>query len=70
MTPKDRNSAIAAALILIGFAALLMLMPTLVLWIGAVSPLLAALVGALIILSFFAVFWLRARYQRRHKDEM
>lgn len=65
---SNRSSAIAAALILLGATVALMVMPNVVLWIGDYSPVLAAAVGGLVILSFFLVFWLRARYQRRHPD--
>ncbi|MFP5077135.1 hypothetical protein ACLE20_07480 [Rhizobium sp. YIM 134829] len=68
MTRKDRNAAIAAGLIMILFAAGFFFLPTVVLFLGQTSPLLAVLVGGLFILGFFVVFWLRARYQRRHPD--
>jgi predicted membrane protein len=70
MTPKDKNSAVAAAIIILGFGFAMYFLPKLVLWIGEFSPLLATAVGALILLSFFMIFWLRARYQRSHKDDM
>jgi hypothetical protein len=58
---------IAAAIILLVAGAVLYLMPMIVLSIGEFSPLLATIVGICIILTFFLVFWLRARYQRRHR---
>jgi hypothetical protein len=64
MTPQDRSSAIAAAVILIGFAALFMLMPRIVLGLGEISPWLGGAAAVLFVLSFFGVFWLRARYLR------
>ena len=33
-------------------------------WIGKYSPPLAFAVGAVLLLGFFVIFWLRARYQR------
>jgi hypothetical protein len=63
---NDRSSALAAGLVLFGFAAVLLGLPTIVLWIGNYSPALAAVVGTVGIMSFFAVLWLRARYQRNH----
>lgn len=65
MNSENRNSAIAAVLIIAGVAFALWLLPKLVLWIGDYSPVLATVVGGLVISSFFLVFWLRARYQRR-----
>ncbi|HBF31759.1 hypothetical protein [Rhizobium sp.] len=69
MTPSDRNAIKAAAVIVLGFGLAMAFLPKLVLWIGDFSPLLAAVVGSLILLSFFVIFWLRARYQRRHMDD-
>lgn len=65
MTPEAKSQAIAAALILVGAGVVLYFMPSLVLWIGNYSPVLAVIVGAVLILGFFWIFWLRARYQRR-----
>jgi Na+/proline symporter len=64
MSPEDKSSAIAAAVILIGFAALFLVMPKIVLTLGAISPWLGGLAAVLFVLSFFGVFWLRARYLR------
>ncbi|MVA58841.1 hypothetical protein [Agrobacterium vitis] len=69
MSPRDKNSAVAAGLIILGFGLAMVFLPNLVLWIGQFSPLLAAAVGSLVLLSFFLIFWLRARYQRRHPDD-
>ena len=63
---SDRSSAYAALAIVLGFGLVLLGLPKLVLWIGDYSPVLAAVVGAVGIMSFFIVLWLRARYQRRH----
>lgn len=43
----------------------LLFVPMLVQWIAQYNEWLAYSVGALTILAFFAVFWLRARYQRK-----
>ena len=64
MTPEAKSQAIAAALILGGAMVVIYFMPSLVLWIGDFSPVLAVIVGTLLILCFFWIFWLRARYQR------
>ncbi|PYE87748.1 hypothetical protein [Phyllobacterium leguminum] len=63
--PKTRNAAIAAAIIVLGFGALWLLMPRIMLWIGAESPAWAGVFAVLFVLAFFGVFWLRARYQQR-----
>ncbi|MDF0698303.1 hypothetical protein PYR71_17695 [Rhizobium sp. MC63] len=64
MTPESRSQATAAAIILLGAGLVLYFLPTIVLWIGNFSPALAIVVGICLIMAFFAVFWLRARYQR------
>jgi hypothetical protein len=58
---------IAAAIILVVAGAVLYLMPVIVMSLAEISPWLATIVGICIILAFFVVFWLRARYQRRHR---
>ena len=65
MSGDNRSNAIAAAVILLVAGAIFYGMPKLVLWIGAYSPLLAVSVGALLVIGFFAVFWIRSRYQKR-----
>ncbi|WP_419908555.1 hypothetical protein [Hoeflea sp.] len=62
-----RSSAIAAAIILVVVAVLFLAMPRIVLALGDISPWLGYGVTVLFILGFFAIFWLRARYQR-HRD--
>ncbi|SSC67112.1 hypothetical protein [Ciceribacter selenitireducens] len=62
---SDRSSAYAALAIVLGFGLVLLGLPKLVLWIGYFSPVLAAVVGTLGIMSFFIVLWLRARHQKR-----
>ena len=64
MTPESRSQATAAAIILLGAGLVLYFLPTIVLWIGNFSPALAIVVGICLIMAFFAVFWLRARFQR------
>ena len=67
MNQESRSQAIAAAIILLGAGLVLYFLPTIVLWIGNFSPTLAIFVGVCLIMAFFAVFWLRARYQRSRK---
>ena len=59
-----RRNALAAAIILLAAGLLLYFMPNIVLGLGQVSPILGAAAGAVIILAFFAVFWLRSRYRK------
>ncbi|WP_187968164.1 hypothetical protein [Aquibium microcysteis] len=64
MDEKTRNAAIAAFLILGGFGLVAFFMPTIMLALGEISPILAAVVAALFVLAFFGVFWLRGRAKR------
>jgi hypothetical protein len=64
MTSQDKSSAIAAAVILIGFASLFWVMPKIVLSLGAISPWLGGAAALLFMLSFYIVFWLRRKYLR------
>nr|WP_201026396.1 hypothetical protein [Paramesorhizobium deserti] len=63
--PKTRSAVIAALAILLGFGILWILMPRIMLALGAESPALAGVFAVLFVLAFFGVFWLRARQQRR-----
>ena len=63
-TSGNRSAAIAAIAILL-FAGLgFIVMPPIMLSLGEISPWLAAAVAVAFTLAFFAIFWLRARYQR------
>jgi len=66
--PKERSPIFAAAVIFVGVALLFFVMPNIMLWLADYSPWLAAAFGAVAVLSFFLLFWLRGRYQRR-KDQ-
>lgn len=62
--PNGRSPIFAAAVIFVGVALLFFVMPNIMLWLADYSPWLAAGFGAVAVLSFFLLFWLRARYQR------
>ena len=62
---ERRSPAIAAAIILVCAGLVIYFLPSVVLWIGNYSPTLAIVVGVCLVMAFFVVFWLRARYQRR-----
>jgi membrane protein YdbS with pleckstrin-like domain len=66
--PKTRSPVFAAAVIFVCVALLFFVMPNIMLWLADYSPWLAAAFGAVAVLSFFLLFWLRGRYQRR-KDQ-
>lgn len=63
----DRNSAIAAAIILVVAGVGFFVMPDLMITLSEISPWLAYAVAVVFVLAFFAVFWLRGRYQRRRE---
>jgi hypothetical protein len=60
----NRNSMIAAALILVIIGAGIYFMPKIVLAIGSFSPVLGFAAGFAIILSFFLILWLRSRFKK------
>ena len=64
MDGSSRNSAIAAAIILIGFGLIAFFMPNIMLFLGERSPVMAGIVAVAFVLAFFLVFWLRARQQK------
>lgn len=63
--PKKSNPAIAAAVILIGFGVLAYFVPSIMLMLGERSQIAAIIFPIVFVLGFFAIFWLRARYQKR-----
>ena len=56
---------VAAALIMAAVVGGFLLMPRVMLAVSGGGPFIGVLVAIIFILAFFAVLWLRARYQRR-----
>lgn len=65
MDRDTRNALIAAAWIMLLFGLAAYWLPTVMLAVGSVSTVLAGVVAAIFLVAFFAVFWLRARSQRK-----
>ncbi|MCX7304813.1 MAG: hypothetical protein NTV73_10830 [Hyphomicrobiales bacterium] len=65
MTPENRSSAIAAAILLAVFGLGAFYMPTIMIAVGNVSTIAAGIIAVLFVGAFFMVFWLRGRSQRR-----
>lgn len=65
MTPENRSSAIAAAILLAVFGVGAFYLPTIMLAVGNLSPIAAGIFGAMFVAAFFLVFWLRGRSQKR-----
>lgn len=65
MTPENRNSAIAAAILLLVFGLGFYYMPTIMLAVGNISPVAAGIIAVLFVAAFFLVFWLRGWSQRK-----
>lgn len=61
MNTENRNSAIAAAVILIGFGLVAFLMPKIMLAVGEYSTVAAGFIAVAFVVAFFLVFWLRGR---------
>jgi len=64
MNSETRSTVIAAAIIFVLAVGGWFVLPPLMERLGTISPWLALLVAALYVAAFFAIFWLRARYQR------
>jgi predicted tellurium resistance membrane protein TerC len=66
MTPKDKQSAVAAGLILAFVAVSLILMPRIVIGISELtSPFVGAAIALIFVLLPFIILWLRSRQQKR-----
>lgn len=65
---KAKSPALAALLILLGTGVAFYFLPSIMIALGDVSPWLAGIFGTLLVLGFFLLFWLRARYQRNHEN--
>lgn len=61
---QTRSNAIAAGVILLAAGVAFFFMPDIVLWLGQFSPVLGFAAGAVIILGFFLIFWLRSRFKK------
>ena len=68
MTRDNRNSLIAAAILLAVFGLGAFYMPTIMIAVGNISTVAAGLIAVLFVLAFFGVFWLRGRSQRNRHD--
>lgn len=66
---ENRGAIIAAALILAGFGIVGFFLPNLIIAVGDFSIAAAIAVAVLFVAGFFLVFWLRARSQRRKRDD-
>lgn len=65
---KGRSPALAALFILLGTGVVFYFLPRVMIALGDVSPWLAGVFGTLLVLGFFLLFWLRARYQRSRRN--
>lgn len=67
MDRNNRNSFIAAAVILLGFGVFAYFLPSMMVALGEASPFAGGALAVLFVLAFFGVFWLRGR-SRRNDD--
>ncbi|MGD9477292.1 UNVERIFIED_ORG: hypothetical protein LHK14_11865 [Roseateles sp. XES5] len=65
---KGKSAAIAALVILLGTGVVFYFVPRIMIALGDISPWLAGVFGTLLVLGFFLLFWLRARYQRNREN--
>jgi hypothetical protein len=66
---EAKSPASSAAIVVAVVVGLLLLLPTIVLWLGSYSPELGAFVGAIGLMAMFLILWLRSRYQRSHEGD-
>ena len=64
---KGKSAALAALFIMLGTGVVFYFLPRVMIALGDVSPWLAGVFGTLLVLGFFLLFWLRARYQRNRE---
>ena len=65
MDRDTRNAAIGALWVLLLFGIAAYYLPTVMLAVGNVSTILAAVIAAVFMVAIFVVFWLRGRSQRK-----
>jgi ABC-type Na+ efflux pump permease subunit len=65
MDRDTRNAAIGALWVLLLFGIAAYYLPTVMLAVGRVSTILAAVIAAVFMVAIFVVFWLRGRSQRK-----
>lgn len=63
MDESSRKSAIGAIIVLGGFGIGAYFLPSIILGLGAISPVLGGAFALMFVAAFFGVFWLRSRYQ-------
>ncbi len=61
MDPQTRNSAIAAAIILVGFGLAAHYLPKVMIAVGNWSTVAAGFVGVAFVAAFFMLFWWRGK---------
>lgn len=66
---SPRSPAAQAAVVVAVIFGLMLVVPTVVLWLGRYSPELGALVGGIALMALFLILWLRSRYQRSHEGD-
>ena len=64
MRNDSLGAAAAALVIMVVFGAGAYLMPSIMLALGDISPVIAGIVAILFVVAFFAVFFIRARWGR------
>ena len=65
----QRSPAASAAIVVAVIFGLMLIVPTVVLWIGNYSPELGALFGAVALMAIFLILWLRSRYQQSRNGD-
>ena len=64
MDPSTKKTAISAALVMASLCFIAFILPSIVLWLGNISPYLGGAAAFLFVVGFFGIFWLRGRRRR------
>ncbi len=67
MSPETRNAFLAAGLIIAATVGGMLAMPTIMTFVTGFGPAGGIALAVIFMLGFFAVLWLRGRYQRRRR---
>lgn len=66
MQAETQRTLLGALAIFLGFGVVAYFLPSIMLALGDISPMLAGAFAVFFVLAFFGIFWLRGRAKGRH----
>jgi hypothetical protein len=69
MSSETRNAFIAAAVIMAVIVGGMLAMPTIMTYVTGFGPAGGLALAIFFMVAFFAILWLRGRYQNRRRDQ-